>query len=293
MNFRGTFTALVTPFKEGEIDFSSLDRLLKAQLEAGISGFVVNGTTAESPTLSTEEVKKLFQYIRNQVGKDVPLILGTGSNCTQTTIENSQMAKTLGADAVLVVVPYYNKPPQRGLYAHFRKVAETVDIPLFLYNVPGRTITTLELDTIESLAKVKGIIGIKEASGKADFAREIYETLPRQFILLSGDDGSYVEFLNAGGQGVISVASHIIPRQMIQWKSWVEQGEVDRAREDIRRYSRLIDMLFVEANPIPVKKALEFMGIIDSASLRLPLVEHEERYALSLKNEMQRLELIP
>lgn len=291
-NFRGTFTALVTPFKNDQIDYISLDRLLKQQIEAGVDGFVVNGTTAESPTLTANEVGELFKHVRKFCGEKIPLIMGTGSNSTAKTIEDSKKAQDLGADAILVVVPYYNKPPQRGLFEHFKTVANSVQIPNILYNVPGRTITSLATETVRDLSKIPNIIGIKEASGKIDFAQEIIKTCGSEFVLLSGDDGTYVEFLNVGGHGVISVASHVIPTQMVQWKKWVQAKEVDRARADIEKYKKLIDLLFIEANPIPVKKALQLMGILESAHLRLPLVELSPEHTEKLKIEMVNVGLL-
>lgn len=291
-NFRGTFTALVTPFKNDRVDFSSLDRLLKQQLDGGVNGFVVNGTTAESPTLSSNEVVEIFKHVKSFCGDKVPLIMGTGSNNTAKTIEDSKKAEDLGADAILVVVPYYNKPPQRGLYEHFKTVASAVNIPTILYNVPGRTITSLATETIRDLANLPGVIGIKEASGKIDFAQEIIKACGKDFVMLSGDDGTYVEFLGVGGHGVISVASHVIPAQMVQWKKWVEDNQIEKARADINKYINLINLLFVEANPIPVKKALQLMGVIDTATLRLPLVELSPEYAEKLKMEMKRVGIL-
>nr|WP_295905832.1 4-hydroxy-tetrahydrodipicolinate synthase [uncultured Bdellovibrio sp.] len=288
-NFKGTFTALITPFKNDKIDYASLDRLLKQQLDGGVDGFVVNGTTAESPTLSSEEVAELFKHIRSFCGDKVPLIIGTGSNSTAKTIEDSKKAEALGGDALLVVVPYYNKPPQRGLYEHFKTVATSVKIPTLLYNVPGRTITSLEAKTIGDLSKVPGIIGIKEASGKIDLEKEIIKACGKDFVMLSGDDGTYVDFLQAGGHGVISVATHVIPKQMVQWRKWALEGQFDKAQADIKKYMDLINLLFVEANPIPVKKALALMGIIDSASLRLPMMELTPEHTEKLKAEMQRV----
>lgn len=291
-NLKGTFTALVTPFKNGSIDFASLDRLLNQQLNGGVDGFVVNGTTAESPTLTYSEVGQLFKHIRAVCGEKVPLIVGTGSNSTAKTIEDSEKAQEMGADAILVVVPYYNKPPQRGLFEHFKETASAVSIPTILYNVPGRTITALATETIRDLSHVPGVVGIKEASGKIDFAQEIIKACGKEFVLLSGDDGTYVEFLAVGGHGVISVASHVIPQQMVQWKKWVLEGKLEEARADIKKYSRLIDLLFVEANPIPVKKALALMSILDSASLRLPLVELSAEHTETLKLEMKKVGIL-
>lgn len=288
-NFKGTFTAIVTPFLNGAVDKNSFETLLRQQLDAGVDGFVINGTTAESPVLDERERAEIFQIARSFTGGKSVLIMGTGSNSTADSIENSQKAEKLGADGILVVVPYYNKPPQRGLYQHFKSVAESVSIPTILYNVPGRTITSLQPETIASLSKVRGVHGIKEASGKIDFASEIIAACGKDFVMLSGDDGTYVEFLAAGGHGVISVASHIIPKQMVQWKKWSQSGEISKAREDIKKYQRLIDLLFVEANPIPVKMALHFMGLLQSAELRLPLVEMDAQLAQDLRLEMQKV----
>lgn len=289
---RGTFTALLTPFKNGKIDFPSLDRLVRHQLANGIDGFVINGTTAESPTLKENERNEIFNFIREIVGKNFPLIMGTGSNDTEKTIDESIKAEALGADGILVVVPYYNKPPQRGLYEHFRAVSSAVKIPTILYNVPGRTITSLSVETIKDLKKVSGIVGIKEASGKIEFASEVIAACGSDFTMLSGDDGTYVEFLSVGGHGVISVATHVIPKQMVQWKSWVQSGELEKARLDIAKYNDLINLLFIEANPIPVKKAVQLMGLIDSAEMRLPLVVLSAENTQKLEAEMRKVGVI-
>jgi 4-hydroxy-tetrahydrodipicolinate synthase len=288
-NFRGTFTALITPFKNEKIDVKSFEKLLRQQLDGGVEGFVINGTTAECPTLNDAEKIELFRMARAFCGQDVTLIMGTGSNSTKNTIAATRQAQEIGADAALVVVPYYNKPPQRGLFAHFQKTAAAVQIPIILYNVPGRTITALATETIHSLSEIKNIVGIKEASGKIDFAKDIITACGEKFTLLSGDDGTYVDFLAAGGHGVISVATHVIPQQMVQWKKWVLAGELEKAKADIKKYSRLIDLLFIEANPIPVKKALQFMGVIESSELRLPLSEMDVLLAQSLKQEMEKV----
>lgn len=291
-SLKGTFTALVTPFKAGKVDYASLEKLVKHQLTGGIDGFVINGTTGESPTLTSTEKAEVFKVVRALCSPGTPLIMGTGSNNTAQTIEDSRRAEDLGADAILVVVPYYNKPPQRGLYEHFRAVATSVKIPTILYNVPGRTITSLATQTIRDLSKVSGIVGIKDATGNIETAQETISTCGRDFIMLSGDDGTYVEFLGVGGHGVISVASLVIPSQMVQWKKWVQAGQLDKARADIEKYNDLINLLFIEANPIPVKKALQLMGVIESAELRLPLAELTPAHADKLQAEMKKVGLL-
>ncbi|MGZ3802579.1 MAG: 4-hydroxy-tetrahydrodipicolinate synthase [Pseudobdellovibrionaceae bacterium] len=291
-NFKATMTALITPFKQGMVDFSSLENLIKYQIKNGIEGFIINGTTAESPTLTKGEVEDIFKFTRSMVGPQFPLIIGTGSNSTTKTEEYSEAAEALGADAVLVVVPYYNKPPQRGLVKHFTEVAKSVSIPVILYNVPGRTITELSLESIRELSQVQNIIGIKEASGNIEFASEIKKKCGPEFILLSGDDGTYVDFLKIGGQGVVSVATHIIPKEMVQWKRLVAEGKYEAALLQAQKYRSLINYLFVESNPIPVKMALYYMGIIHSPELRLPLVSMTDDLAEQMKNEMKALEVI-
>lgn len=285
-NMKATITALITPFRDQKVDFASLEKLLDHQLKNGIEGFVINGTTAESPTLTKSERDDIFRFAQKFTQGKVPLILGTGSNSTEKTIEATREAEKLGADAALVVVPYYNKPPQRGLVAHFQKVAESTSLPILLYNVPGRTVISMAVETVRDLSKVKNIVGIKEASGKIDLAREIQKACGEQFVLLSGDDGTYGDFLAAGGQGVISVASHILPREFVQWTKAAHDGRAEEAQAGIKRYAKLMEQLACEANPIPVKKALQFMGIIHSAELRLPLVEMDPSLANELKKEM-------
>ncbi len=286
-NLRTVMTALITPFDGGEVDYKSLERLVRHQRDSGVEGFIINGTTAESPTLTDLEVENIFKRVRSWTGAEFPLIVGTGTNSTAKTEELSERAEAWGADGVLVVVPYYNKPPQRGMVKHFSAVAKSVSIPVLLYNVPGRTISALSLESICELSKVQNIVGIKEASGNIDFAKEISKATSPEFILLSGDDATYVDFLSAGGSGVISVASHIIPKEMVIWKKLVAQGKAEEARQQIKKYAALIDLLFVEANPIPVKMALYQMGIIASPELRLPLVTMAEPLAEKLKQEMK------
>ncbi|MCE3010515.1 MAG: 4-hydroxy-tetrahydrodipicolinate synthase [Proteobacteria bacterium] len=270
---RGTITALITPFINGKIDEQSLIQLVKRQLADGVQGFVVHGTTGESPTLTKAEKKSIFDLIKSLVPAHFPLIVGTGTNSTEETVAASIEAEKWGADALLVVVPYYNKPPQRGLFEHFKAVASKVNTPVLLYNVPGRTITALELDTIKKLSEHPNIIGIKEASGNVEFAKQIRQACGQSFTLLSGDDGTYDQFMEAGGDGVISVASHIIPRAFLT--------------RTASRHLSLIDALFLEANPIPVKMAVHLMGLIASPECRLPLVTLADNHTKKLKELMK------
>lgn len=276
--FKGVFSALVTPFENGQVDYASLEKLVDYQTNGGVNGFVINGTTAESPTLTTAEVKKIFSVVRALVGVDFPLILGTGSNSTAKTVEQTQAAVELGADAALVVVPYYNKPPQRGLVQHFKTVAKNAELPVIMYNVPGRTITAMSLETIQELAEVKNILGIKEASGDLDFDKKLKQILPSNFLLLSGDDGTYIDFLKLGGHGIISVMSNIIPQETADWTKSVLSGSVSSTEAQFKKFKSLIDGMYVEANPIPVKWMLYKKGIIKSPELRLPLASLDEKF---------------
>lgn len=269
--FSGAITALITPFKNGSIDFVSFERLVKMQVQKGIQGFVINGTTAESPTLTQSEVEQLF-YQAKAIAKNLPIIVGVGSNSTEATIASARKAEKWGADAVLVVVPYYNKPPQRGLFAHFKAVADSINIPVILYNVPGRTITALELGTIVQLSNHPNIVAIKEASGNLDFATRIHQECASKLQLLSGDDESYEGFLKCGGQGIISVASHLIPEAFVK-------GQIEP-------YLSLIQACYIEANPIPIKMALYLMGVIDSPECRLPLVTALDSTQKRLQTEL-------
>ena len=272
MKFNGAITALVTPFKDQNLDLISFDRLLDHQLAGGVQGFVVNGTTGESPTLSSQEVEILLARARAKVPTHVPLIVGVGTNSTAQTLRNAKQAEAWGADALLVVVPYYNKPPQRGLFEHFKQVADASQVPVILYNVPGRTITTLELETISKLAEHPNIVAIKEASGKMDFAAQIYQTCGSKLQMLSGDDESYESFLKVGGQGIISVASHLIPEAFVAGR--------------IEKYQSLIQACYLEANPIPVKMALHLMGLLDSPECRSPLVTALDSTTQRLRQEL-------
>jgi 4-hydroxy-tetrahydrodipicolinate synthase len=284
----GVMTAIVTPFKENmEVDFNSLETLIKDQLKKGVRGFVVNGTTGESPTLEDSEIKEIWQAVKAWAGPESIMILGTGSNSTKKTILNTQIAKEWNADAALVVVPYYNKPPQRGLFQHFKKVAEESHAPIILYNVPGRSACSLSAETTAELSHVKGIIGIKDATGDMEIAEAISRQAKPEFIKLSGDDGSYVKYLSHKGQGIISVASHIIPEAFVKMTELAKLENFVEAQKIQDEYRELIESLYVEANPIPVKKALELIKIIKLSNLRLPMLEAGQSTVEKLKRTLQ------
>ena len=289
-SFTGVITALITPFKNGQVDYESLEKLLDHQMDNGVDGFVVNGTTAESPTLSSEEVQSLFKFIKNRAG-DRPLIVGTGTNSTASSIENTRQAKEMGADASLVVCPYYNKPTQLGMYAHFKAVADAVNLPMILYNVPGRTVVSLTAETVGELAKLSNVVGIKEASGDVNLLADIKARVPQGFCLLSGDDGTCFDFFAQGGHGVISVMSHVLPAKTKTWLVEAQSG-MKINDTDFAEHLDLINALFCEPNPTPVKWALKRMGIIESAECRLPLLEFTEENQPRLESLMKKAALI-
>ncbi len=277
-NFKGVTSALLTPFDQGKIDLKSLTNLVEYQIKNGINGFVVNGTTAESPTLLWAEVETIYKTVRKISGDKLPIIIGTGSNSTDQTAENSRKASELGADAVLVVVPYYNKPPQRGLVQHFNKIAEASSAPVILYNVPGRTITALSEESILELSKNKKIIGIKEASGDIAFDTKINKLVPENFVKLSGDDGTFVSFLKCGGDGIISVMSNIITKACAGWLKQAHDKNWNELENDFAKYEKLITAMYSESNPIASKYMLYKMGLFSSPEMRLPLVELDKKY---------------
>lgn len=270
--FHGIITALATPFYKGEVDYESLKKLVQDQLDQGVDGLVVHGTTAESPTTTEDEKEKILEFVAGEVAGQVPIIVGVGSNSTQKTIET--IKKNRVGQGFLVVVPYYNKPPQRGLLGHFQACAEATSLPLILYNVPGRTITTLEVETISRLSQVSNIVGIKEASGDLSFGQQVLQ-IPKPFTVLSGDDGTFMELSKLGGEGTISVASHLIGKEMKSLFLRLKEGETS-VTEDYKKYMNLIESIYVESNPIPIKYALYKKGVIRSPEMRLPLVALEE-----------------
>ncbi len=273
--FSGVITALVTPFQNGGVDYKSLENLIDQQLSQGIQGFVVCGTTAESPTLSEEEQLLILDFVCNKVKGQVPIIFGSGSNSTQKTIELSRKASTYPIDGLLVVVPYYNKPPQEGLIQHFEMVANSVEKPVVLYNVPGRTITTIAADTLIRLASHPNIVGIKEASGDLEFLKKVKPLVPHDFDWLSGDDETSVEFTYIGGDGVISVCSHIAAQPMVRWIQMARDKD-GQVLEEFEPHKQWIRQIYTAPNPIPVKAALFKKGVIATKEMRLPLVPMSE-----------------
>jgi 4-hydroxy-tetrahydrodipicolinate synthase len=279
----GVITALITPFKAGAIDQKSFLRLLRRQLDEGIEGFVINGTTAESPTLKIDETRELFELAKSEVAGQVPLIVGAGTNSTAATCELSREISKWKPDALLVVVPYYNRPSQRGLKEHFTQVSKSSSVPLFLYDVPSRTVTGLSGETVGELSAEKNIIGIKDATGSMETLNKVKSAARKDFILLSGDDASFVDYCIGGGSGVISVSSHLIGKEMREFMQYATSDARAASFEYNAKYADLMKWLFVESNPVPLKMALHWMGIIDSPELRLPLVPLDEKYHKEFK----------
>jgi len=267
----GSMVALVTPMDaQGRLDWDSLSKLVDFHLENGTHAIVAVGTTGESATLDVEEHIKVIEFVVKQVNGRIPVIAGTGANSTREAVELTRNAKNAGADACLLVVPYYNKPTQEGLYQHFKHIAEAVDIPQILYNVPGRTSCDMQAETVIRLSTVPNIIGIKEATGDLARAKAILEGVASDFIVMSGDDPTAVELILMGGKGNISVPANVAPREMADMCEAALAGDADKARAINEKLMPLHKDLFCEANPIPVKWALVEMGLMHKG-IRLPL----------------------
>ncbi len=284
--FKGSIVAIITPFTESGVDEDALRRLIAFQLESGTNGIVPCGTTGESPTLTPQEHNRVIEVTVDAVNKKVPVIAGTGSNSTAEAIALTQHAAKVGADAALVVTPYYNKPTQRGLYLHFKAIADSVDIPIILYNIAGRTARNIETATVAKLnADCKNIVGVKEASGSLEQVKDVRDACGPEFIILSGDDALTLRMMDLGGTGVISVAANIIPKDIAALTELYAQGQKEEAEALNAKLEPLIEALFLETNPIPVKKAAELMGLA-SGRLRLPLCEMEEANVEKLKQAL-------
>src|SRR5712675_2709457 len=271
--FRGTFTALVTPFLNGGIDDSAFNKLIETQIAAGISGVVAIGTTGESPTLSHEEREQVIRLSVATANKRCLVLAGTGSNATQHAIADTKLAEKLGVDAALLVAPYYNKPSQEGLFRHFKAIADATSLPIMLYNIPGRCGVDILPETVARLAKAcRNIVSIKEASGSVERVGELRRHLPDAFTILSGDDSLTLPFMAVGAVGVVSVASNLFPAEVCALVRAFESGDVRTAEKSHRKLFPLFKDLFIEPNPVPVKTALSWRGAM-SAECRLPLCE--------------------
>jgi len=285
--FRGSIVAIVTPFKNGKVDEKKLGELIDFQIKNGTSGIVPCGTTGESATLTFDEHERVIEIAIEQAKKRVPVIAGTGSNSTEEAIMLTKQAAKAGADASLQVSPYYNRPTQKGLYEHFKAIANSVDIPIILYNIAGRTGVNIEPETIAKLASdCKNIVAVKEASGSLDQMSRIKSLCPKSFQLISGDDGLTLPVLSIGGIGIISVVANIVPKDVSDLVSAFEKGDIKKAQELHYKLLPLIKAAFIETNPIPVKTAMGLLGMC-SADLRLPMCEMAPENLEKLKKALR------
>ncbi|RBP63847.1 4-hydroxy-tetrahydrodipicolinate synthase [Alkalibaculum bacchi] len=290
--FEGSAVAIVTPFNaKDEVNYNKLEELLNWHVKEGTDAIVICGTTGETPTTSDDEQRQLIKFAVDVIDKRIPVIAGTGSNETRQAIEMSMFAEKVGADAVLVMNPYYNKSTQRGIIAHFKAVADSINIPIIVYNVPSRTGLNITVDTIVELAKIKNIVAVKEASGDISQVAEIARLTPNDFTIYSGNDDQVVPLLSLGGKGVISVSANIIPKDLHNMVQYYLDGKVKESLDCQLKMNGLNKALFIEANPIPIKEAMNVMGM-EVGHLRMPLLEMEEKNLAVLKNEMSAYGLI-
>ncbi|MBC3935344.1 4-hydroxy-tetrahydrodipicolinate synthase [Undibacterium rugosum] len=279
----GSLVAIVTPMHaDGSLDLPCLRKLIDWHIEQGTDGIVIVGTTGESPTVSVEEHCELIRVAVEHTNKRIPIIAGSGGNSTAEAIALTRFAKEAGADASLQVVPYYNRPTQEGMYQHFKKIAESVDIPVILYNVPGRTVADMSNETILRLAQVPGIIGVKDATGNLARGIDLIRLAPESFAVYSGDDASAMALMFCGGKGNISVTANVAPKAMHELCAAAMAGDIAKARSINNKLMALHNKLFIEPNPLPVKWAMTEMGLIP-AGLRLPLVSMSEQYHETLR----------
>lgn len=291
--FSGVIVALVTPFKKtGDVNLKKIQELVQFHLDKGTDAIVPCGTTGESPTLSYKEKLKIFETVVKKAGQRIPVIAGTGNYNTQESIELTKDAKKIGADAALVITPYYNKPTQEGLYRHFMSVADKADFPIVIYNVPGRTSVNILPDTVERLANHPKIVAIKEASGNINQISELCKLVGKKINILSGDDNLTLPILSIGGKGVVSVTANIVPAKVKEMIKAYDDCDKVRALELHQKLENLNKVLFLETNPIPIKTAMNFMGF-EVGGFRLPLCEMSESNLQKLRSVLQSYQLIP
>lgn len=289
--FKGSGVAIITPFKEDGIDFIKLEELIEWQIERGTDAIIICGTTGEASTMSDEEQKEAIRYAVDVVKKRVPVIAGTGSNSTHHAIEMSKYAEEAGSDGLLIVTPYYNKTTQKGLIEHYTTIADNVTIPIIVYNVPGRTGLNILPETLVKLSEHKNIVAIKEASGDIGQVAEMARLLPEDFYIYSGNDYMVVPLMSLGGKGVISVVANIIPKDTHNMAMYYLDGKIEEAKKLQLKMNGLVNSLFTETNPIPVKTALNLMGM-NVGKLRLPLTEMSSTNIEILKIEMEAYDLL-
>src|SRR5216117_2273776 len=285
--FGGTFTALVTPFRDNAIDVSAFEKLIETQIAAGVTGIVAVGTTGESPTLSHEEREQAIRLAITTANKRCQVLAGTGSNATQHAVADTKMAEKVGVDGALLVAPYYNKPSQEGLFRHFKAIADATSLPIMLYNIPGRCSVDIGPDTVVGLAEsCRNIVAIKEASGSVERVGELCRRLPKEFTILSGDDSLTLPFMAVGAVGIVSVASNLFPAEVCALVRACESGDFKSAESLHRKMFSVFKDLFIEPNPVPVKTALGWRGAI-SPEVRLPLCEMSEANQARLRKTLE------
>lgn len=284
--FEGSYVAIVTPFKNGKIDEEAYKKLIQMHIENGTDGIVPCGTTGEASTLTMEEHIYMIELTVKLVNKKMKVLAGTGSNCTEDAIELTKRAEAAGADGALVVSPYYNKPTQKGLYLHFKAIAESVNIPIVVYNIQSRTAVNITTPIMAELSKIKNIVGVKEASGDLSQMTDVIRCCGQDFDVLSGDDALTLPLLSVGGKGVISVVANIVPKDVKEMIESFKRGDIKRAQELNLKLFPLVKAMFVETNPIPVKAALNIMGLIEP-EIRLPLTQIDEENKKKLIQAMK------
>lgn len=289
--FEGALTALVTPFRDDKVDEKALRAIVADQIAGGIDGLVPCGTTGESVNLSHAEYEKVLQIVVDETRKRVPVIAGAGSASTRHTIELAQLAKRVGVDGLLVVVPYYNKPTQDGIYAHYAAVASAVPLPLMAYNIPGRSAVDMALSTLERLAGIDSIVAIKEATGNVLRSSDILASLGERLTVLSGDDALTLPIMAVGGQGVVSVASNVAPSEVSKLVDLAKAGDYAAARKQHQRLRVLYEAMFIETSPGPVKAAMAMRGLMTS-EIRLPMVSPGEASLARIRKALSELGLV-
>jgi 4-hydroxy-tetrahydrodipicolinate synthase len=285
--FSGTFTALVTPFSNGEVDVEALEGMVEFQIQHGVSGLVPCGTTGETPAMSEAEDRLVVETVVRVTNGRVPVIAGTGSNSTDMAIKYTKMAQEVGANGSLQVTPYYNKPTQEGMYRHFAAIAESTDLPLILYNIPGRTGVTISAETLARLAEIPNVVGVKDSTLSMNMVADVVSLCGEEFDVLSGDDPMTLPLVALGGRGVISVASNVAPGAVSDLVKALMEGDWERGRELHYELLPLFRTLFIETNPIPVKTAASLLGLC-SDEMRLPLVPMEGENLRVLQETLER-----
>ena len=289
--FKGSITALVTPFEGDNLDLSAYEKFIDYQISNGTNGIVPCGTTGESPTISHDEHKKLIETAVKASNGRVPVIAGTGSNSTDEAVEMTRFAEKAKSDAVLIVTPYYNKPTQEGLYQHYKKINDNCGVPIIIYNIPGRSVVDMSVDTMARLYELKNIIGVKDATGDLDRVTQQKNKMGKDFLMLSGNDENTYEFNKLGGVGCISVSANVSPKMCSDFHKLCNSNKFDEAKPLFDKLLPLHDVMFVESNPVPAKYSLSLMGMM-SEEVRLPLVTAEKSSKEKIKAVLNSLSLI-